>query len=464
MVIFGTKIELPKYDFPERTNALTAELFRRKDERVLAIRFLGEKLSNGQSCLECLKKGLAEEDYSQERIEELKQPVFDFYVKRLKKECNNGRPVYDDLMLRVAEELASGTAKSFIRSSRLTGLKTEIPFGVPGILRKAENLILGKLAGDLGPKEYRYYLQEMAIRERLKQVSQDLFFARNFGLNDEQALKFMGLFLEMRLRQTAMPTNLKLLRSNIAGAFLQEGELEVINLKCLRYGYPRGQAFEVINHCGDDMVLTKEGENYPLAGDGKVLESLEHSGEIFRYYLPDTVYRILVMDQDLKDHFLGKSSQQVFAEGCLQKAERNCGLYLENIRKAVASKGLVAEGLRSCLARKKLLDIFDRDREREFGKLYSGVSKMPEGFVESRVNYRYETNKQILASDPGRDYARERTYNQLATLQALGVLRQQTEPFILIEEDKGEENNYIGGHGNTALPVIFVDLRDQLKK
>lgn len=167
------------------------------------------------------------------------------------------------------------------------------------------------------------------------------------------------------------------------------------------------------------------------------------------------------MDQDLKDHFLGKSSQPVFAEGCFQEAERNGGLYLENIRKAVAGKDLVAEGLRPYLARKKLLDMFDREREKELERLYSGVSKMPEGFVESRVNYRYETNKEILVDDSGRDYARERTYAQLATLQTLGVLRQQTEPFILIEEDKGEENNYIGGHGNTALPVFFINLRDQ---
>lgn len=279
MVIFGAKIELSGCDFRERAKAMAVELFRRKDERQLAVEFLGEKLSDGRSCLECLEKDLAKESFSPEEMAELKQPVFDFYVKRLKEEGNNGRSIYDDLMLRVAEELASGVAKSFIRSFRLTGQKSEIPFGVPGILRKAENLILGRLTSDLGPDEYKRYLQEMAMRERLKLISQDLFFARNFGLNDEQTLKFMRLFLEVRLLQMAPPTNLRTLRSNIAGAFLQGGGLEVINLKCPRYRYPKGHSFELIAHCEDDAVVTKEGENYRLVGDRKVLEGLERLGQ-----------------------------------------------------------------------------------------------------------------------------------------------------------------------------------------
>ena len=117
--------------------------------------------------------------------------------------------------------------------------------------------------------------------------------------------------------------------------------------------------------------------------------------------------------------------------------------------------------LRQYLELENILGHFDKVRSDHLRKLQSGGGILSEGYVESRVNYRFESNARIFTDDPGRDFARIRVYAQLASLQALSVLKgkNNSSPRILIEEDREDENKYIGGNNASALPVIFIKLR-----
>lgn len=445
-----------------------SEVVEKTREKRIMKKFLDGKSLSGKRRLKEIIEGVSLDINSLEGKLDSSQRdlVTQFYTDNLKaKASNQSDSLYHDLAFRLVKiEKSFDFKKQLNRFQRGKIAVTDLPDSFPGEFKKAETLLVGKIRSEIGEKEYRSYLRHKELMVRLRIIARDLFYAVNSGLSPEGVEKYMAVRFELRRLQESVPTNSNKLKKNIVTAIRDGVQLELVHIKCLRFTYPYGKRLQIIEDLEDSPVPTKNGGlHYPLSEE-KALDRLRHIFNIFTEFGVPVKMVVLLSDQDLIDYFPTKDCSFLPAED-IEKAPNSIERYKEKLNRAI-DFGEV-DYFRDYLHQRNQLKKFDQIREETIQELQRGKSIYPESLVEERVDYRCQSNESIFVNCPDRQFARERVYAQLGSLQALTVLglngERENRPVILIEEDYGDQNKYIGGKRRSALPVYFTKLRNKVE-
>lgn len=457
MLVFGTKIEVPKAILKSETESLVGEILKRRNERRLFFKLLDSPSLAQGSVLEEIIQTAANTFICDSDMPSVKDKTFNFYLQKLHQgKTLAGLPVFQDLVLRLVEQNSTGPIRDYARLAREGKFKGKMPRMVAD-LKKAESILTGKLGESIGEKEISSYLQRENLKAILRSLAGDLFYALNHSLSDSKAITFVRCQYELRKRQTALPGNSKKMMENLSCSLKNNSTFHLYHLKCLRFVYPYGTRLLLLEDTNDLRVPTKNGQYHQPLGETNLAQNLLSVDNIFRRLGVSVKLHLLLSDQDLIDYFphggsgIVPDSDLNQAYLSLRKYQYNLSRLLPDVEVHLLSEFLKSQGVFS---------EFNLQKENILSALTRGTSLLPGGFVEDRVNYRYESNKNIFRCDPGRQFARDRVYAQLSSLQALGVLGKIPDFGFLIEEDRGDENNYIGGIRSNSLPVFFTKLRD----
>jgi len=461
--IFGQTIDVPRVNgsgkyFDEKLK----KIVERKEERRVMRGFLDDRSLAGKIRFEEIvdKVRTKVEVPDGELDSQQRDLATRFYIERLKSQpSGQADSLYHDLALRLVRNgKRASFRKQLDKLQRKKIAVTDLPDTFPGEFKKAETLLVGKIRSEIGRREYQSYLHHKELLSQLRVIAQDLFYGINSGLSPEEVERYMAVRFELRKLQESVPTNSRELRKTIVRAIRSGKELTLIHLKCLRYTYPRGESLVLIDHMGDVQVETKTGGTHLPRSEKDIFSRLDTLVQLFKSYGIDARLLVLISDQDLIDFF--GPEQEVFTREEIEKAYRSMTRY-KNCLSEAARNGKVAY-FRKYLKDQGYLRYFEQKRKSVLRELKTGKSDLPESYVESCVDYRCEADYQIFVEPPKRKSNRLRVYKQLASNQALGVLRDvQGGLFFVVEDDRGNANSFIGGVGRSALPVYFTKLRDK---
>lgn len=458
MTLFGTKVQIEAFRRPDLLNILTAEVVKRSGEREILESFL---LQHGVGGI-CRFTELVRESADILDDDLSVNGARDIVANHTQKQMGSlttgaGVSIYRDLVLQIIEKEGDNRCRVVAKAMRQGKSFTsdQFPVSFPVANNKAETLLQGKIRSEVGNNEYKDYLCAKRLKSLVCVVAKDLFTGVNNGLDPDKVLNFMGIMYELRKLETAIPTNAQRIKSNIIQALMSGSKLNLLHIKCLRFTYPEGNRLQLIEHSDDVEVRNKGGEIYRPIGEKNLIPRLVNLGNILEAFGIRVRMTVLLSDQDLLDYFpnggegVVPDSDLAAARGSLEKYKKALQVQDERIEVIYLRDYLKAGGI---------LKEFECRRNETLKKLEGGNSPLSEGLVESRVNYRYESNRNIFVTDPGRHFARERVNSQLASMLSLGVLG--GEETIVVEEDRGEENKLVGGTGKDSLPVVFIKLRD----
>lgn len=378
-----------------------------------------------------------------------------FYLEQLKQNyLPNGQTAYEDMVLQV---ISAGNFPSAYTARQLHLGKrvSKLPVSFPRDHKKAESVVVGTVFESVGSDECRDFLVRKIVRQQIQELAKEMFFAVNQGLNVEQIDKYLTLIYELNKLKTADATNLKGIKKNIINSILTNSAVELVHIKCLRFAYPEGRRLQLIDHVYEDQLYRgHRGYSRRPQDETPIFSRLQQLSSIFELSGIKANLSIFLSDQDLIDYFPDNNSEGLFPEDDLITAQTSLLRYLDAV--TIAAPYAHVAFLRFHLSDSGRLRTFDSLRLSKIRELTTGNSPIPEAFIESKVDYRYQSNAKIFNPPPSRQFARSRVIAQVASLQALSVLGQEV---ILIEEDHGNDNNFIGGYKNSALPVFFTDLK-----
>ena len=448
--IFGTTIETPSIQVGEVFENILVDVSKRDSERKTLREFLGDKSLNGQTRIGEIASQAKSEANLVDNPLEYKEQAFNYYLSILKQ-----TGAYEKMVLEIISKDESFTTSKITREI-LLGKSHELPPTFPGDHKKAEALVYGTASSSIGENECKEFLVSKFVKSNVQEIAKDLFFASNHNLSSEQSMRFTGVMYEIKKLKTAEFTNLPQIKQNILMSIKTGQILEMIHMKCLRFTFPYGNRLSLLEHTDDVIVTTKNNETHQPKTESKLFERLENILSIFEKFGLNVKFTVLVSDQEINDYFPNKNTFGMLPTIDLVNADQSLHKYLDAIKKCFTKHQVFF--LREYLSNNNLLSVYDHTRSKTICDLSVGKSIYPENFVESRVDYRYESNLKIFTNPSDRETARIQINGVLASMMALCVLGSK---YILIEDDRGDENNYIGGHGKSALPVIFCKLRDK---
>jgi len=460
MNLFGAIVNVESIHRQDLLDEILVRASKRSDERKLLRDFLLNKSVGGGIRFDELREKIMATPIEVEVDGNIKNAVVDYCRSQLEKvKTSSGVSLYRGLVLQVVEkegDLRCKKAASEMRKGAIFSSES-LPASFPVVFNKAENILMGKLRSDVGNEEYEGYFRSKNLNSEISTLTRDLFYGINNSLDREQLFAFVGARYEMRKLQMSIPTNETTLKQNLLEAIKSEEPLNLVHIKCLRFTYPFGNRLQLVDHVRNVEVPTKDGGVHRPVSEVQLFDRLADIRRIFEELGIKVRLKVLLSDQDLIDYF-PRGGDGVVPDADLLETQESLFRYKLAISQQM--DGSEVEFLREFMSKNGVLNKFDSLRRNQLDQLRSGRSPLSEGLVESRVDYRYESNKKILDTDPGREFARERVYAQLASLLSLGVLGRNG--VVLIEEDKGEENKIIGGVGKSSLPVFFTKLRDAL--
>jgi len=445
--LFGTTIEAPPISDGHYFDSLLVAAAKKENERRMLKDFLlGDSLAGRPRLGEIVIQAQNEALFCSNPLD-FKSQAIEFYLSQLKQ-----TGIYERMVLElISRDHVFRSAD--IANQLLKGKSPKLPDYFPGDHKQAESLVVGALSSSIGDKECQQYLTRKLVKARIQEIAKDLFFAINHGLDPEQTTRFLSIIYELNQIKAADFTNTLGIKNNILTAILTGHPLQLIHIKCLRFTYPHGNRLKLLTHIGVDNSPVNFSRR--PQSEQPIFDRLKHLSDLFLRHRINTNFLILVSDQDILDYF-PNGGQGFVPDQDLEIAHQDLELY----RQAVADSAPFAtvELFRKFLALTRRIDSFDHQRKTIISQLKSGRSALPENYVESKVDYRYKSNTKIFSTcPPDRNFARTRVYAQVASLQSLAILGSDV---ILIEEDHGNDNQYIGGHKSTALPVIFTKLKD----
>ena len=440
--LFGITIEAPGLNAGHYFDELLISVAKKNSERDVLRQFLTPRIS------EIITQAKVESAATE--VNDFRPQTVDFYLSQLK-----STGVYEKMVLKVISSdhqfSSAKTAKDI-----LDGRRPELSSTFPGDHKKAENLVVGSVNSAIGPSECREYLTRKTVKTKIQDIAKDLFYAVNHGLSAEQSTRFIGIIYDLDKIKTADFTNPIRIKENIIHSLQTNKPLNLIHIKCLRFTYPYGNRLQLIDHTSDCQVPTKLGTIHHPASEVGYFNRLNNIQSVFSNYGVTTNLHILINDQDLSDYFPNNTGDGIIPDVDLVNAKTDMDNYHHHLASIVDGS---VKYFRQYLSDHQLLEKFDSYRLTTLNNLNRGLSVIPENLIESRVNYRYQSNTKIFSVNPGRQFARQRVYAQLASLQALSVLGRDD---ILVESAKGEEARLIGGYKTGALPVIFTKLFDHV--
>lgn len=460
MNLFGNRINLDLSSFPEPfclQERLTAQLVKRDSERTCFNAFLSGKLPSGLTIFEDMQKE-AEESASDQACTEDKTTLADFVTQELKARRNGVCSAYDHLVFDSMQALDPRARKVQLALHSGKLVAQDVPSFYPGLRNKTEGLLKAKIRESLGERESRLFAVRETLFHSLREMSQRMFYGINkLNLDGENLQRYLRVLYCMSRLEVATPERVDVFKRMLGDAIDKGAPLNLISIKCLRFTYPYGNRLKLLTTMGTERVPNKDGGVHSPLNEENYFDYLYGFVGTLRQEGIAVNVTVLVADLDLGDYFPDGRGHFVPDED-IQSAREDVLTYFDSVRAASCGKARV-------VLMSELL------REQGFLEKYlcvrSGVARdllqnkrnyLPENIVETRVNYRYDSNVRIFGIKD-RPFARQRVCAQLASLFALQVLA--TGMTFLLAEDKSLENKLIGGKGKEGLPVVFVKLRDE---
>ena len=450
IAMFGYKLSVPTLQDPQEAERIVAECAKKSDERQLLLSFVRQVLPE-------LFQKISTIEISSEQTQQVnREAVIEFYLAELKARQNFYFSVYDDLVLGLILQRGNLTIQKYIADLR-SGKPADIPAEFPSHRKYADSVVVGKLRGDIGEEEVKKYLRRRELIKEIKQISQDMFFAINNGLNKDESLRFMGLLYELRDLQTELPVNFLQLRKCLLSAIRDREEISLVHVKCLRFVYPKSGGIEILSDTGD-VVVDGVGGKYLPKSESNLFSRLEGVKNVFEKFGVKTRFTVCCSDEDLR--LLFPPGGKYLTDSQSATAYRNAEKYISCLKIKYGGKfyfNTINELTANTQGR------YLRLRGEILNDLHKGSGKFvnPDYFERDRVGHQYNYYQQLLGSDYSREEARRSIAEQTASVVALSeILRTMGDGVILVEENRYGENKLIAGG---KFPIIFIKLRDEAK-
>jgi len=440
--VFGTNLEIPMITQTPIIEEVITQVASKNDER--------------QTLRQCLDRPVVDiiTGNAQAEVDSLSDDQALLARPKTIAQALKQKDTIEALILNLIVQEANLECRKYIEAYRKGKVCTP-PDSFPKAHKQAQAIIEGQIASSVGVNQCRQFLVNESIGRQIRAMSKDLFFAINNGLDVDQQVRFTRLMFDLLQIQTADSTNPRGVRKTIVDSIKSGKPIDIFHVKCLRFVYPYGNRVALLESTKNTNVPTKNGSFHQPPKEAEFASRLLALKSIFNKYGILVILTLLLSDQDIFDYFPQNSETNLPIED-IRALSVSLDIYHQHLNEIFISQANVIN-LRDYLDSVGLLDMFDCQRQSIIDSLSRG-SGLPERYVEEKVDYRTESNSKILTNPPSRHAVRARVYAQIASMQALSVLSATNS--ILIEEDRGNDNKFIGGYKSTALPVLFVQLRD----
>lgn len=390
----------------------------------------------------------------------------DQVLEQLKSELKEGRKnqisAHNLLVFQIMRSLDSfnmgrffPTPASFVRPEAVD--PSRFPRGFPHQLRaQAEAIVIGKLKDSIGQDEYIRFLAQRFTHNQIKEIQSDLKFA-----GEKNGRDFASLMFELRGLSVAPTINELLLKEEVKRTITDKTSLPLIHIKSLRYTYPEGKKLEVLEHL--DRVVSpgigQETRTYP--SEKVIFERLSRLVGLFRHYGVEANLTVLVADNDLE--ILFPEGNSLVSQAEVQRARLAARRYVQNVKannpRLADQIHLLTEYLHDSALEDRYALVVDQVlREVRAG----GRELLEETVIERRVEYQFEHYQAMFGRRYSRTEARFTAYNQIAISMVLSVVFESFPrvPIVVID-DRGQENNLIGGYKPDSAAIFLAKLKDR---
>lgn len=456
--IFGFNAEMPVVLDENDYAKVVAKVAPREKEGELLLRFLEEKGVSGKRRVEEIKINV-DANCRQVNLDgnEIKTKSYEHFLVKLRKtQTKTGISVYTDLMLQIIEGREKGEYKAFAQNARRGKSAGKMPL-MSDKLKSAEGELLASLRGAINDHHCRHFLREVGFEEEIRELSKDLFYSLKMGLNAEQAIRYMGLFYELKKLYVAPPVQLNALKETVALSVLTGEAIQLVHVKCLRTIYPKEGGVEILTDTSDVEIEGLLGRYRPKS-EQNLFPRLLAVKELFEARGIKSEFTICISDEDLD--LLFPDGSQYVSNDQRKKAYVNLGIYSTYLQKTFGSHFNFTT-INTLAA--KVGETYGEARKQVIRDLKSGGRKYldPSVFEKDRVDHQFNYYQRLFGKRYDRAEARRSISEQLASVICLGELISQLgKNIILFEENRGTENKLIA---QGKVPIVFLQLRDEAR-
>lgn len=452
---FGLLIDVPAVDF---THSLIDQVVKRNDERDIFERFLGRSLEGVPIKEHILETARQEAELFSDKYLPGKEEVVEAIIKKYKQAQSNGLTVYDNLVFSLIQ--AENGRLNIIKKIKEGKVPPdELPPSFPGMRKRAEVLLRGKVASDIKRADIFGYLTEKIYLSRLRFYARDLFFAINRGLG-EKSEDFLTMMFYLDQRQTSDPLTRDGLRTLIAEG-LEGKVLELVHIKSLRFTYPGGRRLRVLEDLDEIEQEGLPGEKRLYPSEDTIFLRLNELRAFLSDFGINSNLAVIVSDLDVDYCF--PEGQNLVPSRDVEAAQESGRLYVNNLRKTlkdVASVYSLSEFLTIRGCSQKFVSLYSelvREGERGGGRVIG------EKMLVARTDEQFQHYSQMFDSY-SRNLAGTTARRQIASALALSaVFRSFPSTPLLIIDNRSFENKLIGGYAPDSVVKYFTRLKDPVK-
>ncbi len=461
MAIFGINVDLNINNYSNGRpleERLVDGIVKENDERDIFLAFLGKKFGGSVTVFESIL-----EESRQSAIDLLDEVEIDvddlknFVVEELKVVNDGGLSLYDTVVRKIIENL-NPKFTSVHRNLDRGKFDGEVPFGYPGIHKKAVGLFEAKIKDSIIKETKVQFLERKNVESSLRVLSREMFFAMNrLGLTGEKLISYLKIVFAIESLSVAPTINERDFEVILGNSLLNDDAVNLVHVKCLRFVYPKEGGVRVLRDTHDAVIDGVKG-SYSPKSEANLFPRLLSLKQILEENGVSTSFTIVYADEDLG--LLFPVNNQFVSNACLKEARSDVDVYVKHL-KGLFSKSFNFVGINDLAVQVgEGYKAFRREIERNIQN-FEGHYVNPDFFERDRVDHQYEYYRQLLGEKYTRDEARRSITAQTASCIALEKLLPVVgENVVLVEENRGGENQLIA---NGKYPVVFMRLRDEGK-
>lgn len=397
----------------------------------------------------------------EEQRETRKEEIVRFVTQRYKGEKNNrGLSAHETMVLDLMLNGNPGLQK-LVRKMKQERIDiSDLPSDFPRKRKQAETLLVGKIAADLGEKDFEKYSLEKTYSAILRDYAHDLFYAINNG-GKEKTRDFLMIMHKLKQIETQEAMSPNTLKKLVLESLTTGVPLEAVHIKSLRFTYPGGKNLKIIEETSSVEQEGLPGERRRYPSEDIIFTRLNNFMEIFRSVGLKVNLTVIVSDPDIDYCFPEK--QVMVPREDVTAARESVGRYIENLKKKYSDFGkffLLSEFLESQRQASEFGNTFNL-LIREANK--GGGKYITEKILEARVDEQSVHYSQMFGSY-SRDLARYTAVRQIANLLSLStVFESFSRKPLLIIDGRGFENKLIGGFNPDSVVKFFTKLKDPVE-
>lgn len=367
--------------------------------------------------------------------------------------CTN-LDLYSEEAYRFRVEQLKKTGEYERRISLDMGVVTD-PQLVPGFHKRSQAIVEQQIRSSISESDCHDYLADKMAKSLTRQIVRSLFFAANHGLDQDQALRFMGISYELdKLKSHDTIGNLSEL---VSQAILLHRSVELLHIKSIRFTYPSGTRLEVVEDTSSISQPRPGGGVRVYPSEEIIFERLSAIAEIFKRHGVGVNLSLIVSDHDLEYCF--PPEQNIVPAQDVKDARRSIDRYIDFLRSTHSE-------FQNIFTLTEYLDLSQATDK--YNRLFSmlvfqgqggGGQHVSEKILEMRVDGQFEHYKEMFPRYT-RELARHTAIRQIANVMALSVIF-ETFPSVplLTIDSRGFEDQLIGGYNPRSVVKFFTKLK-----